>query len=207
MKKGKLSIGSITSTGAHLLPKAISEFRSFFPGIELKLVEGASPELQDMVASGEVEIAILSTPLKNSQLETEVVRIEEILLAVPPDHWLTMYSEVDLALCNNEPFIGIKPINNFRYHTDDLCEKAGFQPNIVFESININTCQSLVLAGIGITFVPKMFVNEIELHEKPVYLPLVINGQTPKRAIVTAFKNIGYLSKAARAFIDILKIE
>ncbi|QKX49532.1 LysR family transcriptional regulator [Planococcus glaciei] len=205
LKKGSLTIGSLVSAGAHLLPNAISAFRKEFPGIDLKLVEDTSHELQDMVASGKIEICLLSLPIKNHGIETENILEEDIYLAVPPDHWLSAYQEVELSMCREEPFIALKNTNTFRTQSDELCQEAGFAPNIVFESTNINTCQSLVLADIGITIVPQMFLDESELKEKPKYLPFTINGKRPKRTLVVGYKNIGYVSKASRAFIEILK--
>ena len=205
MKKGELTIGSLVSAGAHLLPNAISEFRKEYPGIKLKLVEDTSHALQDMVTSGKIEICLLSLPIKNHGIETENILSEDIYLAVPPDHWLSVYQEVELSMCREEPFIALKDNTTFRAQTDDLCKEAGFTPGVVFESTNINTCQSLVLADIGITIVPKMFLNESELADKPKYLPLTLNGKRPQRTLVVGYKNIGYVSKASRAFIEILK--
>jgi LysR family hydrogen peroxide-inducible transcriptional activator len=205
MKKGQLIIGSLASTGAHLLPKTISEYKKQFPGIELVLIEDSSDNLQVMISRGQVEIAMISMPISNEELEVETILEEDILLAVPPHHWLSNHDEVDLRDCRDEAFILIKNGNNFRVHSYDLCIQSGFEPKIVFESVNINTCQSLVTAGVGITFVPRMFVNEFKLSDKPIYLPIKESSIKPKRKIVIMYKNNRYLSKAARSFINIMK--
>ena len=205
MKKGQLVIGSLASSGAHLLPKTISEYKKQFPGIDLVLVEDTSDNLQLMLSSGQVEIALMSMPITNDELAMEIIMEEDILLAVPQHHWLSNQDEVDLLDCKDEPFIFIKEGNNYRTNTHDLCTQSGFEPKIVFESVYINTCQSLVTAGVGLTFVPRMFTNEFELIVKPVYLPIKDVSINPKRTIVITYKNNRYLSKAARSFIDIMK--
>lgn len=205
MKKGQLIIGSLSSTGAYLIPKTISIFKENFPNIELITIEDTSVNLQMMIKRGEIEIGLMSMPILNEGLHKQTILEEEILLAVPPHHWLTKYEEVDLRDCKDEPFILIKEGNHFRNNTYDLCVQSGFEPRIVFDSVNINTCQALVTAGVGITFVPRMFVNEFRLLDKPIYLPIKSEHIQPKREIVMAFKNNRYLSKAAQSFINIMR--
>ena len=47
----------------------------------------------------------------------------------------------------------------FRKLTFDICREAGFEPNVVFESGNIETLQSLVATGMGITLVPRFIAR------------------------------------------------
>ncbi|WP_246097004.1 LysR family transcriptional regulator substrate-binding protein [Psychrobacillus soli] len=147
----------------------------------------------------------MSMPITNIRLEKETILEEDILLAIPTNHWLASYEEVNLKDCKDEPFIFIKEGNHFRKNTYDLCVQFGFEPKIVFDSININTCQSLVTAGVGISFVPRMVVNEFTISDKPMYLPIKAENINPKREIVMAYKNNRYLSKAARSFINTMK--
>lgn len=204
MQKGQLFIGSLPTTGAYLLPKAIPIFQKKYPGIELVLLEDSTNNLELLVSRGQVEISLLSMPVLNTELEVETILAEEILLAVPHSNPLSKRHEVHLIDCKDEPFILQKKGIGFRSTSENLCKEAGFQPRVVFESINIDTCQSLVSSGMGITFVPRMVIRNSKSIETPVYLP--INHPTkPIRNVVFAYKNGRYLSKAARSFIDIMK--
>ncbi|MNN93008.1 HTH-type transcriptional regulator GltC [compost metagenome] len=86
--------------------------------------------------------------------------------------------------------------------TIDLCKSAGFEPNVVFESNNIETVQSLVAAGMGITFVPRFIARAKRSELIPVYVPL---ADAPSRTLVIAYRKGRYLSKAAEAFIETFK--
>jgi len=70
----------------------------------------------------------------------------------------------------------------------------------VFESANIETVQSLIAAGMGIGFVPRMVIRQAPdpAEPVPVYLPL---AERPTRTLVIAYRKGRYLSKAAEAFI------
>lgn len=92
----------------------------------------------------------------------------------------------------------LKKGQGFRAIAHDLCQSAGFDPRVVFESGNIETVQSLVAAGMGIAFLPKMVTRNDWQVRAPVYLTLEGN---PTRTLVIAYRKGRYLSNAAEAFI------
>lgn len=207
MRKGKLIVGSLPITGSHILPLVLPTFQTRYPEIEIQLVEDTTSNLEALTASGETDISLLSLPLADPSLAWETLIEEEICLALPPGHPLASREEaregVRLVDLKGEPFIVLKKGQGFRTITMDLCREAGFEPNIVFESSNIDTVQSLVAAGMGIAFVPKMVTRGPSIPFTPVYLPLA--EPRPSRTLVIAHRHGRYLSKSAEAFIATLK--
>ncbi|MBW7474132.1 LysR family transcriptional regulator [Paenibacillus oenotherae] len=204
MRKGKLVVGSLPITGSHVLPLVLPVFGKRYPEIEVVLVEDSSTRLEQLTASGQTDLSLLSLPLQEPSLAWEPIIDEEINLAVPPEHSLAHRSEpVQLTDLAAEPFIILKKGQGFRQIVLELCEGAGFEPRIVFESGNIETVQSLVAAGMGIAFVPKMVTRAKWSEFAPVYLSLA--PPTPSRTLVIASRKGRYLSKAAEAFIDTMK--
>ncbi|MCK9911188.1 LysR family transcriptional regulator substrate-binding protein, partial [Microbacteriaceae bacterium K1510] len=84
------------------------------------------------------------------------------------------------------------------------CEQAGFRPNIVFESTNIHTVQSLVASGMGLSFAPEMITLAPWTSIPPVYVRLQTR---PERLLVVAYRKDRHLSKPAEAFVNLLKRE
>ncbi|SDC75995.1 DNA-binding transcriptional regulator, LysR family [Paenibacillus sp. UNCCL117] len=203
MRKGRLVVGSLPITGAHLLPLVLPVFQKRYPEIDIVLVEETTSNLEHLTASGQADISLLSLPLIDDALAYEPVIEEEIVLAVPQHHPLAERSAeaepVDIALLQHEPFIALKKGQGFRQITVELCSDAGFTPRIVFESSNIETVQSLVAAGMGIAMVPHMVSRGRWSELVPVYLPLQTR---PCRTLVVAYKKGRYLSKAVEAFMD-----
>jgi LysR family transcriptional regulator, hydrogen peroxide-inducible genes activator len=205
MRKGKLVVGSLPITGAHVLPLVLPVFQERYPEIEIMLVEETSANLEQLTGIGQVDISLLSLPLVDDSLTFETVIEEQIMLAVPTQHALAQASDrgdspdpVDIASLRNEPFIALKKGQGFRQITLELCHNAGFVPRIVFESSNIETVQSLVAAGMGIAFVPNMVSRGGWNELTPAYLPL---SSKPTRTLVIAYKKGRYLSKAVEAFM------
>ncbi|MCF6093083.1 LysR family transcriptional regulator [Microaerobacter geothermalis] len=203
LKKSKLLVGSLPITGGHILPPVLSKFQEIYPGIEVELMEETTLELEELTASGSTDVSLLTLPIQNPALEWEPLLEEEIFLAVPPHHPLSRKKNIHLRDVQDQPFILLKKGQGFRQIALNLCHQAGFQPSIVFESTNIETVQSLVAAGIGIAFVPKIVTRTKRTNYNPVYLS--ITQPKASRTIVMAYRRGRYLSKAAQAFIQTMK--
>ncbi|WP_219837700.1 LysR family transcriptional regulator [Paenibacillus sp. R14(2021)] len=204
MRKGKLVVGSLSITGSHVLPIVLPIFNKRYPEIEVVLTEDTPSKLEQLTASGQTDLSLLALPLHEPSLEWVDIIEEEIVLAVPPGHHLANRSKaIHVDELRSEPFIVLKKGQGFRQIVMEICENAGFEPRIVFESTNIETVQSLVAAGMGITFVPKMLQRSESSELAPAYLPLA--APKPTRTLVIASRKGRYLSRAAEAFIDTMK--
>ncbi len=203
MKKGKLVVGSMPITGSTILPLVLPVFQKAYPDIEINLIEETSDNLETLTTSGKTDISLLSLPLKDDSLMYETLLEEEIVIAVPPQHPFSSRKEpIQLKELAQERFIALKKGQGFHKLTMDLCMQAGFTPNIVFESSNMETVQSLVAAGMGIAFVPNMVSKRIWGELTPVHLSL---NDKPYRTLVIAYRKGRYLSKAAEAFIGTMR--
>ncbi|MGO4183135.1 LysR family transcriptional regulator [Paenibacillus sp. MCAF9] len=204
MRRGRLVVGTLPLTGSHILPLVLPVFGEQYPQIEVVLVEETTAKLEQLTASGGTDLSLLSLPLIDNSLAWEPFLEEEICLAVPPQHPLALREgSISISELDNEPFIGLKRGQGFRQITVELCEQSGFTPQIVFESSNMETIQSLVAGGMGIAFVPQMLTRVKGSDFMPVYLPL---SSKPTRTLVVASRKGRYLSKAAEAFIRTLNM-
>jgi LysR family hydrogen peroxide-inducible transcriptional activator len=203
MKKGRLVVGSMPITGSTILPFVVPAFQAAYPEIEISLVEETSSNLESLTSNGQTDISLLSLPLRENSLYYETLLEEEIVLAVPPQHpFAGRLDAIDIPELKHESFIALKKGQGFSKLTLDLCEQAGFTPNIVFESSNIETVQSLVAAGMGIAFVPVLISKRSWSEPAPIHLHL--KGK-PVRTLVIAYRRGRYISKAAEAFIATMK--
>ncbi|MBH5317899.1 LysR family transcriptional regulator [Paenibacillus sp. GSMTC-2017] len=202
MRRGRLVVGTLPITGSHVLPLVLPVFGEKYPQIEVVLVEETTAKLEQLTASGGTDLSLLSLPLIDSSLSWEPYLEEEICVAVPAQHPLASRKEpIEISELKDEPFIGLKRGQGFRQITVELCEASGFTPQIVFESSNIETVQSLVAGGMGIALVPQMLTRSKGADFAPTYLTLT---SKPTRTLVVASRKGRYLSKAAQAFIETL---
>ncbi|PYY28737.1 Transcriptional regulator [Paenibacillus illinoisensis] len=209
LRKGKVVVGSMPITGSHLLPHVLPAYQQAYPDIEVTLLEDAGLTLEKLTASGKADLSLLSLPLQEPSLSYVAIGEELIDLAVPPHHPLAVRGNPDHPIpvhmeeLRDESFVVLKKGQGFRKLTFDLCEQAGFDPRVVFESNNIETVQSLVATGMGITLVPRFIARAPRSEFVPVYVPLA--EPVPSRTLVVAYRQGRVLSKAAEAFIDTFK--
>ncbi len=203
LRKGKLVVGTLPITGSHILPRVLPIFKERYPDIEISLVEETSSHLEQLTSAGVVDFSLLSLPIMEETLIYRPYITETILLAIHPSHPLANRTEpIPVKELINEPFIALKKGQGFRQITHDICVNAGFVPDVVFESSNIDTVQSLVAAGMGVAFIPQM----IAVSRKGKYVPKFkqLTDPFPSRTLVVAERRGRYFSKAAEAFIETL---
>lgn len=203
LRRGKLVVGTLPITGSHILPIVLPAFAARHPGIEISLVEDTSANLEQLTASGGVDLALLSLPISEPTLDYRPYATEAIRLAVPAAHRLAACPEpIPVAALEGEAFVVLKKGQGFRQIAHDICAEAGFEPKIVFESSNIETVISLVAAGMGIAFVPDMIASSKKGKYVPVFKTLT--EPAPSRTLVIAERRGRYFTKAAEAFTDTL---
>ncbi|KAM3109786.1 LysR family transcriptional regulator [Phormidesmis sp. 146-33] len=152
---GQLTIGFTSTATYTVFPELLGRFRDRFPQVELNL-QALSTEAQ-VAALNErkIDLAFLHPPIDERGLKLHPILEEQFLVVLPKKHPLLGYTKIPAAALANEAFI-IHPRQEGPALYDgfiQLCEQLGFQPNIVKESISLQTRVCLVAAGIGITFV------------------------------------------------------
>lgn len=198
----------------HYLPKLLPPFLEQNPQIKVDIVEEISTRLEQKLLDGELDFCVLPLYPQNKLLDYETIYIEEILLAIPKDHPLNTYfptvSEssngfpiIDLALLKNEPFIGLKKVQKFSHIGLRLCEEAGFTPNTICETLNWETVHSLIAAGLGVGFVPRILVGSISDPDlAPCYYQL---PSSTHRAYTIAKRPGALLAPSALILIDSIR--
>ena len=123
---GKVSLGCMPTTGAHLLPPILTAFRKSYPKIQVQLKEESSPDLARDLEQGEIELAILDEAGLRPGLDHQTVLTEELLLALPQSHPLAGKKHLSLRQVAEEPFILMKSGHGFRQITLDLTARKAW---------------------------------------------------------------------------------
>jgi DNA-binding transcriptional LysR family regulator len=152
---GQLTIGFTATATYTMLPTLLRQFRDRFPSVELNL-QALSTEAQ-VAALNErkMDLAFLHPPIDERGLKLHPILEEQFLVVLPKNHPLLDYTTIPVAALTNEAFI-IHPRQEGPMLYDGFIryfEQFGIQPNIVKESISLQTRVCLVAAGMGITFV------------------------------------------------------
>ncbi|MFY9902115.1 MAG: LysR family transcriptional regulator, partial [Trichococcus sp.] len=85
-KIGRLRVSIPFMRGSYLAPDILPKFNEIYPNIEVELIEESSKVVEEKINNGEADIAIMNMPHHALNLDFEIIKSEEILLAVPSGH-------------------------------------------------------------------------------------------------------------------------
>ncbi len=194
----------------YYLPAILPYFRHHFPSVRLEITEEISVVLEQQVIDGTLDFCFVPLHPQNPRLSYEVVHVEEILLAVPKSSPVCAHATpspglpyIDLKYLANEPFIALKSIQKFNEMSVQLCARAGFEPHVVYETLNWDTVSMLVASGMGVGFVPDVLLNRLSGENSPQYYRLL--GHDALRPYAVACKRGSQLSPLAIQLVEIFK--
>jgi LysR family transcriptional regulator, hydrogen peroxide-inducible genes activator len=202
LKRGRVVLGVLPTIAPYLLPRVLAGFVRQWPGIDVVVQEDTTARLLELAAHCELDFAIASLPIPEGAFEVMELFSEELLLALPPDHPLTRKQNVSLDDFEGERFILMKEGHCLGDQILSFCNKHDFQPNVSCRSAQVETVKALVRAGLGISLVPKMAVDEKGGRE-PLFLSL--RAPRPQRTIVVLWPRARPLGRAARAVVKNLQ--
>jgi DNA-binding transcriptional LysR family regulator len=196
-ESGSLTIGTIQSFGAKILPEVLRRFRTTWPDVQIELREShLDRELADMVERGELDVAFVQLPLENPSLETLQVLRDEYVLVTAPGSQIGAGHRPTLREIAEQPLIGYRNCRATEILVDQL-RATGREPHFVMRSDENGVVQGLAGAGIGVALVPRLAVDENDESVRIVEL----GPRIAPRIVGIARHRDRYHSAAARAFV------
>ena len=198
---GSLMIGTVTTSGATLLPRLIKEFHKRYPKVTFQLWEGEGVRILELFDNRIIEIGITRTHVDPKIYESITLTNEPLVMVMQKNLCCCGKSldKVSLRELKGQPLI--IPL---RWKTIFLaqCSTLGFVPNIVCVSDGILQNILWTKMGIGMALVPKS-TEELLTEDNLVYKAIVdpvISTQT----VVAWLKN-RTLSHSGQHFLTLFK--
>ncbi|MEY8352302.1 LysR family transcriptional regulator [Lachnospiraceae bacterium 54-53] len=206
-KKGRLSIAFPPGRGSDMFISVYPLFHTEYPEITVYPLELSVRKQMAAIAQGSVDIGF-QTLCREQLADDYYVPIcsEEMFLSIPSVHPLAANaseglneSEVmELSAVRYEPFALIYKESTNRILIDHIFEKAGFSPNILFETSRYNTITRMIQSRLCCGILPEYYAKACTDGVSSFPLP-----DHPTWETVAAYKGGRYLSRAARRFIDL----
>jgi DNA-binding transcriptional LysR family regulator len=154
---GSLRIGFVGSTIYTSVPTLLSQYRRAYPQVDVSLVQLTVARQVEMLRNDEIDVGIIRQPIKDAALRTHSLFKEAFMAALPIDHPLASQAKVMLRALAKEDFVAFSRTEAPAIHAQlrQMCQAAGFVPNIVQEAHPMSTVVGLVAAGVGVAIVPE----------------------------------------------------
>jgi DNA-binding transcriptional LysR family regulator len=179
LERGTVRIGGGATATTYLIPPVVGAMRRQHPGLRFVVREAGSNAVAQAVASGELDLGIVTLPitvpdgetLEKTPLVTDELRlIAPPLWAEPPHLPAALRDEIAREASTREPTFRFKDLVNVpvvgfeagsavRLLIDDAATKAGVTLNYVMELRSIEGIKEMVAAGIGVAFVSRFALH------------------------------------------------
>lgn len=163
---GDINIGVLSAGGQRLISH-FPAFQNQYPGVHLRLVEGAgSPELIHMLQSGQIDIAYLIQPSTNqtdNKIRFDPLIKGSVVLIVGEKHRFAAKKRIAFSELSEERFVFPPRALSMHNIILNACHASGFEPKITCECGPLNTVLDLVAAGIGVAFASSPILDALHL--------------------------------------------
>ncbi|MEV8315490.1 LysR substrate-binding domain-containing protein [Streptomyces sp. NPDC059900] len=185
---GEVRVGAFSTAVPALVVPAVRELRAAAPGISVRVREVEAAEAYELLAAGEVDVALSLAVTAPAAADADTRFTRESLLADPLDvalageHPLAAVEGLRLADLAGEPWIfgGSGPWSEI---TRAACEGAGFTPEQAHSAAGWTAILAMVEAGMGVALVPRMAAGRrdgVVMRE--------LSADRPRRHVVAAVR-------------------
>lgn len=182
---GTVRICAFPSANASLVPQVAAVLRAEAPHMRLELLEQEPPEALAMLRRAECDVVLAfayhgddEDPEATAGMVRTPLLEEPLTLLVPIKHPLVdrvrlesgeRHGAIKLAELRDQSWIAGCPTCRITF--TEICQSAGFDPDIVFSTDDNMALQSLVASGLGVALVPTLVLSFLR-HPHVVSLPV-----------------------------------
>ena len=211
-KRPVLHIGVSPWRGSTLLPDILPLFEEQYPDVQVVLHEAPVPELGELAEANVIDFCVMQPPDNLTELTYEPVMRERIFLVCHRDHPLLQGLDSgrgdprpfpDLRLLEHERVVMLPPawrLSRLLYNTFSV---HSVEPQNLLVTTNTTTAINLAAEKLGFAFLQESGVSRTPYLDRLACFTL---GEPPLTCpLAVVYKKNGFLSPAARTFIDLVK--
>ncbi|MBI4446069.1 MAG: LysR family transcriptional regulator [Acidobacteria bacterium] len=152
--RGTLRMAGGMSVCTYLFPRLLKEYQSRYPDIEVTIATGTNDEILRLLRANQTDLALLSLPCLDDDLEVQPALSEEMVLVTECDHPLARKKEVRFQDLIPYTFIHFERGSNTRKLIDEIFHEESVHFANTMELQNVEITKPLVEIGLGISIIP-----------------------------------------------------
>ncbi len=197
---GTVRLGMIGTTGRWLIPQLFDLLRVRHPHIHLNVAEGSSVQLEQQLASGQLDLAVVTFPLSGDEIMAARLFDEDLVLVLPPGHALASEPSIPLEELSALELLLPAPGTALRAEIDSVTVPARVTLTPAMELDGVRLIAALTFDGYGPAILP---ATAVPGHLRGRFPVLAVDG-LPRRHVGVAQRRRGLPSAPVRAVIDVL---
>ena len=192
--------GATDAAVIYLLPEILKTYMRDYPEVELLTQVAPSRYLVEDLLLNRSEFALISLPFHHPKIETVSIARDAMPLVVGTGHRFAGRASVRPEEVVEEVLILFHADSISRKIVDERFAEMGVSPRVVMEMRSPEAMRKLVEAGVGISFLPGMTVEESLL--RGVVQVVEVNEMEFSREIGVAWRQGRYFGPAIRPLLE-----
>jgi LysR family hydrogen peroxide-inducible transcriptional activator len=202
--RGQLAVAAAPTLAPFLLAEVAARFLAKFPSVTLAVREMPTDALRAAVRAGEVDVALVGTPVGDPTLLVEPLFSEKIVLALRYGHVLMRRREILPADLRKQTLIVLEDLHDVTGQLPTFLQAASAKPVLVSSGLQVATIEAMVAAGIGVCPLPAMARQHAKRGKAEiVFRPFA--GSGPARTVSAMSNRDRFRTPAAHEFMNVLR--
>lgn len=179
---GVMRLGLPPTIGPYLLPLVLPRLRHAFPDLKLYVREELPDALPRALETGALDVVITLLPIKSADLVSHSLFREPLFLVVGADHPLAARTSVARQDLAGQDVLALARGQQLHEVVHALCQECGARLRYDFEGTSLDTLREMVVMGLGVTFLPGLYVRR-EIFTDPNVKVLALQGRALNRHV------------------------
>jgi LysR family nitrogen assimilation transcriptional regulator len=197
---GVVRIGVLPSMARGLVPALFEDLHASAAGVRLHVAEGFSGQLDEQLASGRLDMAVINRYGPGPRQDEDVVAHVATFLVCTPAHPLARKRAIAFRELAGLPLVLPPAPNGLRSILDQHARQQGVALDIVLEVESMSTMKAVAMGGHAMTLLPRLGVDQ-EIARGQLAVVEIVDPPLP-RAIAIGVTRQHPLSRAARLVLS-----
>jgi len=171
--KETIYISGTPNGGASVFSDIFTDFQDKYPSVSLQFIESYNNKCLELIENGVVDIGLCTVMDADSPVHEHIILHEkEQVLMIPSSHSLGYdasgynygadFPTINILQLGDTPFIMPGPEMSYYAELDNIFNRIGFKPRIIFQSANVKVIYEMVRNGNGAAVLPRRFFSPLD---------------------------------------------
>lgn len=198
----RITVGAVPTIMPYLLAPVIAKCREQHANLQIHAREDFRGELVRGIVEGDLDLAVVTLPVKDPRLSIEPLLTEQLLLVVGKSHPFASRPDIQIKDLAEETFVSMGDSSTLSIQIRGFFGDHHFAPNIGYRCAQVTTLKLFVAMGLGISILPESVRRS---DDRGILTYLRLTGAAPTRELAIIRHLQRYQSRGAEQFLTLLR--
>ncbi len=203
LRRGRLRLAGGMSVCMYILPRLLKRYRALHPEVDLRVTSGTSEVVLRKLRSHEVDLALLTLPILEKDMEVVPVLKEEMVVVTAPGHPLVARPTVHPRELAGYPLILYELGSRTREAIESFLREENVRYEVAMETENAEIIKAMVANGNGVTILSHATVAADIRHKRLAFARL--RGRRVYRETGWVYLKSDYVPRAVREMLRLFE--